>query len=77
MSETMDPIGLAERVSDGVGSARLLDAGDVIAGSLGVGGWFLLLVLVGWRAVVWFGSGRIRIRIGSCRRCMMRVVRII
>ena len=43
MSETMDPIGLAERVDGGVGSARLLDVGDVVAGE--VGSWRLVFVV--------------------------------
>ena len=58
MSETMDPIGLAERVSDGVGSARLLDAGDVIAGEFGC-----------WRLVFVVGAGGLAsggvVRIGT------------
>ena len=43
MSESMDPIGLAERVDGGVGSARLLDGGDVVAGE--VGSWRLVFVV--------------------------------
>ena len=43
MSETMDPIGLTERVDGGVGSARLLDGSDVVAGE--VGSWRLVFVV--------------------------------
>ncbi len=35
MSETMDPLGLAERGSEAVGSARLLDTGEFVAGEFG------------------------------------------
>ena len=43
MSETMDPIGLADRVDGGVGGARLLDGGDFVAGE--VGSWRLVFVV--------------------------------
>ena len=56
MSETMDPIGLAERVDGDVGSARLLDGGDVVAGE--VGSWRLVFV-VGARGLARGGVVRI------------------
>ena len=43
MSESMDPLGLAERGSDAVGSARLLDAEQVVAGEFGT--WRLVYVV--------------------------------
>ena len=58
MSESMDPIGLAERVSDDVGSARLLDVGDVVAGEFGT--WRLVFVV----GAVGLDSGGV-VRIGT------------
>ena len=43
MSESMDPLGLAERASGEVGSARLLDAERVVAGEYGT--WRLVYVV--------------------------------
>ena len=56
MSETMDPIGLAELVDAGVGSARLLDGDDVVAGE--IGSWRLVFV-VGARGLASGGVVRI------------------
>ncbi len=58
MSESMDPIGLAERESEDVGGARLLDVEDVVAGEFGS---CRLVFVVG---AVGLGSGGI-VQIGT------------
>ena len=58
MSESMDPLGLAQRGSESVGSARLLDKGEFVAGEFG--SWRLMF-RVGSDAL---GSGGV-IRIGT------------
>ncbi len=58
MSESMDPLGLAERGNETVGSARLLDAGQVVAGEYGT-----------WRMVFAVGSDGLKtggvVRVGT------------